>query len=152
MYFFPNEITNLMHPSNVLKLFADFVYLFYAYGLPCIFYRPSVSTGENYYIKITYLPDEIAGQKDKTVSEIIKELSPNAPNLDNLGNQHNNIYEQEITLADRDVMALIYEYKNDSRNSTIFVYDDVIVEVRSNPNEWTKQLFSDLSFGALNDN
>ena len=117
-----------------------------AYGLPCIFYHPSVSTGENYYIKITYLPDEIASQNNKVASEIIKELSPNAPNLDNLGNQHNNIYEQEITLADREVTALVYEYKNDSRNSTIFVYDDLLVEVRGNPDVWSALWFSNLSF------
>ena len=120
-----------------------------AYGLPCIFYHPSVSTGENYYIKITYLPDEIAGQNDKTVSEIIKGLSPNSPNVNNLGNQHKSIYEQTLNLADREVTALIYEYKNDSRNSTIFVYDDLLVEVRGNPDVWSAPWFSNLSFGSF---
>ncbi len=120
-----------------------------AYGLPCIFYHPSVSTGENYYIKITYLPDEIASQNNKATSEIIKELSPNAPNLNNLGNQHKSIYEQTLNLADREVTALVYEYKNDSRNSTIFVYDDLLVEVKGSPNVWSSLWLSNLSFGSF---
>lgn len=118
-----------------------------AYRLPWIFYYPAVSTGENFYIKITYIPDSIVEtQKKMTASEVIKELSPNSPNINNLGKQHESIYNQSIMLEDREVTALVIEYKNDNRNSTIFVYDDLLVEIRSNPEVWSTQWFATLSF------
>lgn len=118
-----------------------------AYRLPWIFYYPTVSTGENFYIKITYIPDSIIDkQKKMTASEVIKELSPNSPNINNLGKQHESIYNQSIMLEDREVTALVIEYKNDNRNSTIFVYDDLLVEIKSNPEVWSTQWFATLSF------
>ena len=122
-----------------------------AYRLPWIFYYPSVSSGENFYIKITYLPDSIVEkQKNPTASEVIKELSPNSPNINNLGKQHESIYNQNIMLEGREVTALVIEYKNDDRNSTIFVYDDLLVEIRSNPEVWSTEWFSTLSFNDFN--
>ena len=44
------------------------------YGLPWIWYFPTVSTGENFYIAITYLPDG-ERQRNMTASEVIKESS-----------------------------------------------------------------------------
>ena len=132
--------------SNI-SLYASEVY-----RLPWIFYHPSVSTGENFYIKMTYIPDSIIEkQKNPTASEVIKELSPNSPNINNLGNQHKSIYNQNIKLEDREVTALVIEYKNDDRNSTIFVYDDLLVEIRSNPEVWTTEWFSTLSFDGFNE-
>ena len=139
----PIELRNKEGYANITLYASE------AYGLPCIFCHPSVSTGENYYIKITYLPDETANQNDKTTSEIIRKLSPNTPNVNNLGNQHKSIYEQTITLADREVTALVYEYKDDSRNSTIFVYDDLLVEVKGSPDVWSSLWLSNLSFGSF---
>lgn len=81
-----------------------------------------------------------------TASEVIKELSPNSPNINNLGKQHESIYNQSIMLEDREVTALVIEYKNDNRNSTIFVYDDLLVEIKSNPEVWSTQWFATLSF------
>ena len=118
------------------------------FGLPWIFYHPYVSTGENFYIKTTYLPDNIVQkQKNLIASEVIKELSPNSPNINNLGVQHKNIYNSKIKLRDCEVTALVIEYKTDSRNSFIFVYNDLLVEVRCDPNVWNAQWFSSLSFG-----
>ena len=123
-----------------------------AYRLPWIFYHPSVSTGENFYIKLTYLPDNIIkAQKNPTASDVIKELSPDSPNINNLGEQHKNIYNKNIILEDREVTALVIEYKNDNRNSTIFVYDDLLIEIRSDPKAWTEQWFSNLSFAGFNE-
>ncbi len=121
-----------------------------AYNLPWIFYHPCVSTGENFYIKITYVPDYILGQMENlTASEVIRALSPNSPNVGNLGKHHKNIYNQTIMLRDREVTALVCEYKDDPRNSTIFVYDDLLVEVKGKPEVWTAQWFSALSFDGL---
>ena len=121
-----------------------------AYNLPWIFYHPYVSTGENFYIKITYVPDYILGQMENlTASEVIRTLSPNSPNVGNLGKHHKNIYNQTITLRDREVTALVCEYKDDPRNSTIFVYGDLLVEVKGKPDVWTAEWFSSLSFDSF---
>lgn len=120
------------------------------YRLPWIFYHPSVSTGENFYIKIAYIPDSVLNkQKNPTASEVIKELSPGSPNIDIIGDQHKSIYNQNIRLEDREVTALVIEYKEDSRNSTIFVYDDLLIEVRSDPEVWGTQWFAALSFDGF---
>jgi hypothetical protein len=125
-------------------------YIREAYDQPCIFYHPYVTTGENFYIKTTYVPDHIAEElEDPTASEVIKELTPNGANLNNLGKQHKAIYNQKIQLADREVTALVFEFKTDSRNSYRFVYDDLLVEVRCNPEVWDAKWFATLSFGSI---
>ena len=122
-----------------------------AYGLPWVYYYPSVSTGENFYIKITQFPNNVSHKENiLAASGAIKELSPNSPNIDNLGEQHKNIYNQTIRLRDREVTALICEYKTDNRNSITFIYNDLLVEIRCDPKVWTDQWFSALSFESLN--
>ncbi len=116
------------------------------YGLPWIAYYPEVSTGENPFIKITYLPESIETNADPSASAIIKQLSPNSPNVNNLGTQHKRIYEKNIKLRDREVTALVCEYKDDTRNNTAFVYDDLLIEVRGTPEVWGDEWFSALSF------
>lgn len=115
------------------------------YNLPWIWYFPTVSTGENFYISITYLPDS-ENQRNMIASDVIKELSPKSPNVNNLGEQHQSIYNQQITLKDREVTALIVAYKTDTRNSIFFVYDDLLVIVRCDPKVWSEQWFASLSF------
>ena len=112
-----------------------------------IFFHPKVSTGENLYIHISYIPEDILkSQENLTASEVKKALSPNSANIDNLGDAHKNIYEKTIRLADREVTALVIEYKEDKRNRTYFVYDDLLIEVRDNPEVWDEEWFSALSF------
>ena len=118
------------------------------YGLPWIWYFPTVSTGENFYIAITYLPDG-ERQRNMTASEVIKELSPNSANIDNLGKQHENICNRQIALGDREVTALVIEYKEDIRDSIFFVYEDLLVMVRCNSDVWSDQWFSTLSFDTI---
>ena len=118
------------------------------YGLPWIWYFPTVSTGENFYIAITYLPDG-ERQRNMTASEVIKELSPNSANIDNLGKQHENICNRQIALGDREVTALVIEYKEDTRDSIFFVYEDLLVMVRCNSDVWSDQWFSTLSFDTI---
>ena len=113
------------------------------YGLPWILYYPKFPTGENFYIKMTYLP---SGIEAANASEAIRALSPGSPNIDNLGSRHKSIYNKQIKLRDREVTALVIEYNDDSRNSTIFLYGDLIVEVRHSPAVWSDEWFSGLSF------
>ena len=117
------------------------------YNRPCIFFHPKVSTGENLYIHISYIPEDIIkSQENLTASEVKKALSPNSANIDNLGDKHKNIYEKTIRLADREVTALVIEYKDDKRNSTYLVYDELLIIVRDNPEVWDEEWFSALSF------
>lgn len=116
------------------------------YGLPWIAYYPEVSTGENFFIKITYLPEGIEANSGLTASEAVKSLAPNAPNVNNLGERHERIYERKIKLRDREVTALVCEYKDDRRSNTAFVYGDLLIEVRSTPEVWGDEWFASLSF------
>ena len=118
------------------------------YNLPWIWYFPTVSTGENFYIAITYLPD-VDMQRNMTASEVIKELSPKSANIDNLGDQHESIYNKQMKLYDREVTALVIEYKEATRDIIFFVYEDLLVLVRCNPEVWTTEWFADLSFDVL---
>ena len=113
------------------------------YDLPWIWYFPKVSTGENFYIGVTYLPE---GVKDTSASDAIESLSPNSANVNNLGKQHKSIYERQIKLDGREVTALIMEYNDDTRSSIFFVYDDLLVSVRCDPTVWTNEWFARLSF------
>ena len=118
------------------------------YGLPWIWYFPTVSTGENFYIAITYLPD-VERQRNMTASEVIKELSPKSANIDNLGDQHESIYNKQMKLNDHEVTALVIEYKEATRDSIFFVYEDLLVMVRCNSDVWSDQWFSTLSFDTI---
>ena len=113
------------------------------YGLPWVWYFPSVSTDENFYIGVTYLPE---GVDATSASAAIKALSPNSANLNNLGKQHESIYERPLKLRNCEVTALIIEYKEDTRNSVLFVYGDLLISVRCDPTVWNDEWFSGLSF------
>ena len=118
------------------------------YGLPCIFIHPKVPNGDNLYIKITCIPDEfLGGQGPITASELIMKMAPTYPNIDNFGSYCKNVYNTSVVLRDREVNALVYEYKNSNRNSTLFVYDNLLVEIRNDPNVWGEKWFAALSFG-----
>jgi hypothetical protein len=109
-----------------------------------------VSTGENFYIKITYLPDVILeSETSPTASEVIKKISPSSPNVNNVGKGYEKIYNQNIKLRDYEVEALIIEYKTDNRESIKFIYKGMLVEVRCDMDLWDEQWFSELSFGAF---
>ena len=102
--------------------------------------------GENFYIKITCLPEIFKNSDNITASLVIKELSPYSPNVDKIGTQHKSITNKQIKLADCEVTALVYEYKTDSRNSVVFVYEDMLVEVKCDQSVWNAEWFSSLSF------
>ena len=126
--------------SNITFLVSEL------YGLPWIAYYPEVSTNENPFIKITYLPESIEINNEISASAVIKQLSPNSPNVNNLGSRHKSIYEKVIKLRDREVTALVCEYKDDPRNNTAFVYGDLLIEVRGTTEVWGDEWFSALSF------
>lgn len=131
------------------------IYPVESYDFPCIFFHPYVTTGVNFYIRLLYLPDDvIEAQENPTASDIINALSPKPANTDNQEirkeSVYSQIYEQNIQLGDREVVALVREYKADSRNGILFLYDGWLVEVRCDPEIWTEQWFSTLTFEAYN--
>ena len=120
------------------------------YGLPCIFYHPTVSNGENLYIALTCIPsDLLRNQELSTASDLVKIMSPGYPNIDNFGKQCKAVYNKKVRLRDQDVTAMIYEYNADKRDSTIFLYENLLVEVRNDPEIWGTDWFSTLSFGGF---
>ncbi len=121
-----------------------------AYGLPWVIFYPSVPTGENFYIKLTCLPDSIVKtQKAPTASNVIKIISPDSPNINNVGELHERIYDRITELEGRKVTAMVIEYKTDKRDSIFFVYGEMLVEVRCDPAVWDAKWFSCLSFESI---
>lgn len=122
-------------------------YLSEAYGLPWVFYKPQVATNDNFYISITLVPGDYGVVIGETASSLLRKISPEAPNIGNLGQNHKNIYEKDIKLQDRVVTALVHEYIDDGRNGYLFIYNQMLVWVRCNPEVWDDAWFSGLGFG-----
>jgi len=121
------------------------------FKLPALWFNPTVATGENLYINYTYLPSDILENiNELTISEIVKRIGPLYPNLDKIPDNYDKVYIQDIQLKDLVVSALVYEYKNDIRNSYRFVYGEKLVEVRGNPEVWDEEWFASLSFEGYN--
>ena len=120
------------------------------YELPCVFCHPKVENGENLYVTVTCIPEHFLKDPDwSTASDLVKKMSPGYPNLDDFGTRCKAVYNKNVKLRDRDVTAMVYEYDTDKRNSTIFVYDNLLVEVRNDPEVWGEDWFSKLSFGGF---
>ena len=140
------ELRNKKGFSNIALFMCEL------YNLPWIWYFPKVSTGENLYIQITYIPDNILEKFEIPIaSDIIKEIAPNAPNVDKFSDSYNAVYNKELQLGDRTVVALVYECVSDKRDYTYFVYDDFLVMVRNNPEVWTDEWFRTLTFDFFNE-
>ena len=116
------------------------------YGLPWVWYYPKTSNGSNHMICITYLPEDIRKHEGITASEVIKQLAPNGPNVGNVNKNYEDIYNKKLKLADREVTALVLDPKDDTRDFTFFVYDDMLIKVTSDPEVWSEEWFSELSF------
>lgn len=114
------------------------------YGLPWVWYF-SVYNGQEFSIRVTYLPESIADE-NLTASEAIKAIAPDAINIDNTREGYENVYNRHIKLADREVTAMICELKADTENIIAFVYGDVLVNIKYDPEKIAEQWFSELSF------
>ena len=98
---------------------------------------------------MTCLPEAFTITENLMASDVIKGLSHNSPNLNNLGEQHEKIYNKQIKLKDREVTALVYEYKTDNRDSIKFIYNDFLVDIRCDQQVWNDNWFSSLSFESF---
>ena len=112
-------------------------------GLPWIWY-----SYETIYVKISYPRVYHENLTDTmTTSQCIKTIYPTTPNIDNKEEfpHYKAIYEQEIQLSDRKVMALVYEFPDDPRLKVNFMYDDVLVNVCGTPERLTEYFWSTFS-------
>ncbi len=119
------------------------------YGLPWIWYHPFAESGRNFYITVTVIPETVSDElKNGSASALIRALSPDSPNTHNAqeSTRLKQVSEREIALKDRTVMSLTYEYHDDSRVHTQFIYDDLLIRVCGDPAEWDEQWFAKLSF------
>ena len=80
---------------------------------------------------------------------MIKIISPDSPNINNVGELHERIYDRITELEGRKVTAMVIEYKTDKRDSIFFVYGEMLVEVRCDPAVWDAKWFSCLSFESI---
>ena len=85
-----------------------------------------------------------------TALEMIDEIQPDEvigpDNYINYPQRYKSVYEKEITLSDRTVMALVYEFVNDDGIWVSFVYDGTFVRMRAVPDVLTDDFFTRLSF------
>ena len=97
--------------------------------MPWIWYFCSVGN-ETVTVRITY-PDCVNEDIDysKNCSEILKELDPNAVNIDNYRyyRSYKNVSLQTVRIASGEVSALIYEYKNEERVSILYCFEGAMI-------------------------
>ena len=121
------------------------------YNLPWIWYHCQYSGDTNLSISITDLSvvENLNVSETHKISDIVRKLAPDAPNVDNYENfsGYKSISETEIQLYDRQVSALYYELNNDDRIMVAFVYDDMYVLLRGLPTTLTEDFFEMFSVG-----
>ncbi len=122
------------------------------YGQPWIWYHCRVDDTD-LIVKMMYIDDEtiLSGVNSKGVSQVIAEISPTAPNIDNIEKYTN--YES-ITLSNvefkdftTEVMTMLV--KNDSRIFYAFIYENVLVNIQSASDLLSKDIFSKISFDEI---
>ncbi len=135
-------LPNNINGDSVITLFIE-----ETFDLPQIFYRPSeISVTKDWYITTTFIPGDISKEiKNSSVSELIKTLDPDYPNIHNYEDQSlfKIVYEHDITLQDRTVSSMIIEFSDYSDTIVYFIYDDLLITVAGKP---TDEMFSTLSF------
>lgn len=121
------------------------------YNRPWFFYFGE-STGNDLIVHFVYLTEEEQkAAQGLSYSEFLKSFSPNDPRPDNNSDTTiSNIYDKELKLADRTVSAMVYEFNDDRRIRTHFIYDDILVWVIASPEIGTSEWFASLSFKVIN--
>ncbi len=115
--------------------------------MPWIWYFCSVGD-ETVTVKISY-PDCLKNDIDysKNCSEILKEINPNAVNVDNYKHYPNykNVYLKNVRIASGEISALIYEYKDTDRVMIVYCYDGVMVSLEGKTNVLNEEFLQSFS-------
>lgn len=87
-------------------------------------------------------------------SEVIEAISPDFPNIDSICSASScaDIYESEMQLEDRLVSTLVYDVRNDERQITTFLYDNMLVKVVAKPYVADWKWFQSFSIRTLSEN
>jgi hypothetical protein len=94
----------------------------------------------------TYYIEKEWAEKGKSegVSAMFDQYCPGAPTVSNWQLDKNNkiIYERDLKLRGETVKAMFRERKDDIRISVSFVYDNILVQIRANPDLITDEWFA----------
>ena len=122
------------------------------YNLPWIWYNCQYN-GYDFRVQISYVDILNNPQIDhsKSYLEILSVIAPSAPSPDNYTefSSYKTIYEQEISLKDRSVIALISEINNSDNVYINFHIDGVLVILYGNHNLFTDEFLSSFNMKEL---
>jgi hypothetical protein len=117
--------------------------------MPCILYRPSdrITDGSILSMSVISFPGRDFGSAN--ISEVISEINPPSPNVNNQGDYSGvyNTYETTISLKDRDVKAICYEL-NSGRTYIRFLYEGCLVSVFVDSSDVPVSWLSNVSFNV----
>ncbi len=89
------------------------------------------------------LVEEVDLSSAQTASEVIMQINPNAPNLHNceqFEDAYTAIYEKNMIISGEDVVVVIYELKTIERLYVTFVYDNLLVFLQINENDYDSMM------------
>ena len=118
------------------------------FSLPWIWYYFNVENTQ-ITIKTSYIKAMDEKHIGSTYRQIVEDIYPDAPLPSNYQNFENYkiIYEKEIVLDDGyRTYALFYETNDSERISVAFVYEDLMVSIKTYPKLISDSFFSSLSF------
>ena len=128
------------------------------YRKPHILYKGQFDSGKiNFFIQY-YDRNLLDEANEKGASWLISQISPDAVNIYNYKKifaetEYNDVtvYEKEIQLGDRDVLAMIHDitFEENYRSLSIyFVYDDILVRAVASP-ETAEFILPDITFREI---
>ena len=139
------------YDENAFELSKDIMFFFTgSFNLPWIWYYPKNNADENYYIKVTVLPEDIINSiNNLSVSDAIKTISPSFINVNNYAELDfvDKVEDVIMPLKDRTMHCLRYSFNDDAREWHVFIYDNLLFFVVGNPEVWTEDWFSHFSIG-----
>jgi hypothetical protein len=122
------------------------------YNKPWIWYHCSVD-GVDVIIKTMYIDDVslLEKSKDENVSWLVKQLAPDAPNINNYTSFDNykSISLIDHQLNDKNMQIMVTELKDDPRYFYKFIYDNLLVSIQSPQDILDIDVFNKLSFIEL---
>lgn len=123
------------------------------YGQPWIWFH-SGEGSDSVTIKMMYMDAFDFAYESLSCSEVIGAISPDFPNIDSIcsASSYADIYESEMQLEDRLVSTLVYDVRNDERQITTFLYDNMLVKVVAKPHVADWKWFQSFSIRTLSEN
>jgi len=122
------------------------------YGKPWIWYYPDTGQQGNSFISVMYLDENLKAEaNERGAYWLISQIAPQMPTPENYKKikDYSRIFESTIELNGRTFSALVYQFTDDPRDHTFFVYDDVLVRITYYPGETATEWLKGLSFEKI---